>query len=823
MDYQPENRARCSVGTTVTEPLTEVPPPAREAIRALANAATVPAKVLVTGGIGSGKSTVLAAARDALRRAGLTVLARPPREDDPPDAVLVVDDAQFLTDTELHRLAERAADPSATLVVAAELHEQRAELRALTVAIERDRPRIPLGPVPVAEHLLDRTAGLPFLVRAVSDGAQSPAQAAKFALIERLRRLDEPALDALLIMSLTHELGTADVAAALGISTAEARGLVDRARASGLTEPSHSAAFLQSVHDAVAQIVGNAHHHDVETSLLRSQLDMSSVSPELALRLSEHGLRDDRLAGTLARQAAEVRGESARAARLYRAAVNAGATGLTSRLADALALTGDCAGAAALADDLLGSPDSSERAAAVRIAASVAVHDGNTGQAAELFGWLGPHPDAVVGAAASIVLVSTGDVASARDALRLKDAGPPTTAARATRSLAEGLLLTLDQPYPDAMAKLGQAIAAEQSIAQAIPDSPAALVTLAAIHGGDPVRARSVIGRAVRAGADTLFERRHLLLSGWIKMQDGQLTSASADVAAAGAELHRRDALWAAALQTAIARRNGDPGSLQKHWYAAMEVLADCSVDLFALLPLGELWVAAARMRQVDQLRHSLRQAFGLLESLSNPTLWSVPLHWAGVHAGILANSPEAVAPHGQALSGAVDSALARALSGAGRTWLRVLADQVDADEVTAAARALSRVGLTSDATRLAGQAALQTPEGRVSGAMLQLARDLKLSTGAVETLSETTDAEPSTGRPAAPSRPTTGSQLSDREREVAELLLLGLPYRDIGSQLFISAKTVEHHVARIRRRLGAGSRSEMLSMLRATLTPPSH
>lgn len=62
---------------------------------------------------------------------------------------------------------------------------------------------------------------------------------------------------------------------------------------------------------------------------------------------------------------------------------------------------------------------------------------------------------------------------------------------------------------------------------------------------------------------------------------------------------------------------------------------------------------------------------------------------------------------------------------------------------------------------------------------------------------------------------------LSDREREVAELLLLGMPYRDIGAQLFISAKTVEHHVARIRRRLGAGSRSEMLSMLRAMLTAP--
>ena len=63
-------------------------------------------------------------------------------------------------------------------------------------------------------------------------------------------------------------------------------------------------------------------------------------------------------------------------------------------------------------------------------------------------------------------------------------------------------------------------------------------------------------------------------------------------------------------------------------------------------------------------------------------------------------------------------------------------------------------------------------------------------------------------------------SFLGGGEREVAELLLLGMPYRDIGAQLFISAKTVEHHVARIRRRLGAESRSEMLSMLRAILAP---
>ncbi len=748
----PPTSSDAPAGPVPTSPI-EVPQTAREAIRALAHAATVPAKLLISGGIGTGKTTVLAAARDTLRSAGLTVLNRPPRADDPPGAALVIDDAQLLTESELLGLTERAADPQATVVVAA---EPQGQLRALSAAIERERPRISLGPLPVAEHLRHCTAGLPFLVGAVADGAQSPAQAAKFALVERLCRLDEPTLDALLIMSLTEELGAADVAGALGISTTQAHQLVDRARASGLTQPSHGPEFLQSVHGAVAQIVGNAHHHEVEAALLRSQLDMSTLSPDFALRLAEHGLRDDRLAGILARQAADARGHSARAARLYRAAVDAGAEGLNSRLADALALTGECAAAAELADDLLGSSDSTERATAVRIAASLAAHDGNASQAAELFGWLGPHPDAVVGAAAAIAHAATGDLATAAVALRLKDAGPPTMAARTSRSLAEGLLLTMDQPYPAAMAKLGQAIATEQSLSQVMPDSPAALVTLAAIHGGDPVRARSVIGRAVRDAGDSLFEPRHSLLSGWIKMQDGQLPSAITDIASAGSGgLHRRDALWAAALQTAIARRSGDTGALQKHWYEAMEVLAEYSVDLFALLPLGELWVAAARMRQVDHLRHTLDQAFTLLDSLGNPALWSVPLHWAGVHAGIQANSPESVAPHGQALSAAVDdSALARALSGAGRTWLRVLANQVDADEVTVAARSLSGVGLTSDATRLAGQAALQSPDARVSGAMLQLARDLKLGAAPAETSTETPDSEaPSGARPRSVSR----------------------------------------------------------------------
>ena len=59
-------------------------------------------------------------------------------------------------------------------------------------------------------------------------------------------------------------------------------------------------------------------------------------------------------------------------------------------------------------------------------------------------------------------------------------------------------------------------------------------------------------------------------------------------------------------------------------------------------------------------------------------------------------------------------------------------------------------------------------------------------------------------------------SKLSEREREVASLVVAGLTYKQIGDRLFISAKTVEHHMARMRQRLGATSRSDLLAQLRA-------
>ena len=778
----------------------------------------LPVKLFVAGGIGTGKSTAMAAARRALGDAGCSVVTVAPSE--PANAAVVIDDAHLLSADELQRLTELCAEPEVTVVVAAEARDHDPHLAALALAIERRHPRIALGALSIGEvsrllplpperldEVMAATAGLPFLIAGLNTAlvaglpVDQIADSAFFGLIERLRRLGEPQLEGLLITSLSTDLGAADLAAALEVSADDAQSLVDQARATGLVQPHQSSQFRRSVHRAAAQLVGVARHHELESALLRTQLEFSTLTGELAIRLAEHGLHDARLAQPLRDHAAAIRLPAERA-RIYRAAVDAGALDLRPALAEALVLSGDCSGAAALADELLGSPDAAQRAAAARVAAAVAAHDGTGSQGAEVFSWLGPYPDATVGAAAVVVHLGAGDLGAARTAADAAHAGPPTAEARAARALTEGLLLTIEGRYPDAAALLGPVATTELP---AIPDSPAALTTLAALHSGDSVRAHSVISRAADADGDqALFGTRHRLLRAWVGMQNGQFDQECQTADA----VHARDALWAAALRTAIARRRGDTGALQRHWHTGLEVLSEFSMDLYSLLPLGELWMGAARLGHQDLVRPAVNRAFAVLTALGDPPAWSLPLHWAGVHAGIIAGDPAAVAPHAHALSAAAPaSPFATALAAAGRTWLNVLANNVMPDEVASATRRLAQFGLTSDATRLAGQAALHAPDPKISALMLQTARDLQVGGGeAAAGYTVVTAPNPS----AYPSR-----SLSDREREVARLLLLGLPYREIGSQLFISAKTVEHHVARIRRRIGAQSRSEMLSLLR--------
>ena len=74
-------------------------------------------------------------------------------------------------------------------------------------------------------------------------------------------------------------------------------------------------------------------------------------------------------------------------------------------------------------------------------------------------------------------------------------------------------------------------------------------------------------------------------------------------------------------------------------------------------------------------------------------------------------------------------------------------------------------------------------------------------------------DAFAATTPSAPPEDPATDpglDLLSAREREVMQLLARGYTYREIGSRLFISVKTVESHASNVLRKLQLSNRNEL-------------
>jgi DNA-binding NarL/FixJ family response regulator len=61
---------------------------------------------------------------------------------------------------------------------------------------------------------------------------------------------------------------------------------------------------------------------------------------------------------------------------------------------------------------------------------------------------------------------------------------------------------------------------------------------------------------------------------------------------------------------------------------------------------------------------------------------------------------------------------------------------------------------------------------------------------------------------------------LSSREREIAELVALGLSNGEIAARVFVSTRTVEHHVSRILAKLGLKRRAEVASALLRSTSP---
>jgi DNA-binding NarL/FixJ family response regulator len=64
---------------------------------------------------------------------------------------------------------------------------------------------------------------------------------------------------------------------------------------------------------------------------------------------------------------------------------------------------------------------------------------------------------------------------------------------------------------------------------------------------------------------------------------------------------------------------------------------------------------------------------------------------------------------------------------------------------------------------------------------------------------------------------------LTRREREVAVLAAQGVSSRDIGDRLYVSARTIESHLARIYHKLGIHGRAELAQTIHTSGRSSEH
>jgi DNA-binding CsgD family transcriptional regulator len=854
----------CAMGTLPASRAaspTASPTAADRLVGAPGDASRAPGNVVVRGPGGTGKTRLLGELASAYRRAGLTVVHA--GDGDEPNFVVgdgglavLVDDAHHLTGETADRVRRLLELPRCSLAVAFRPWPRPPALLGLVEALAGDRRPIMLAhadratvatlvrkelgeaaPDELVDAVLRRTGGLPALVHPLlrSLGAgRLPSGPAGLTIPDdvldvvrgALGDLDDGTRMLLHALAAGAPLENDVLADLLETFPEETAGLVAHARASGLLLPEGTVIPL------VGSVLLAATPPDVTRSVRRRTLglllDRGEEPLELARSLAADQVRDPRAARLLERHGnAALTADPTLARELLGDAAATGApdAGLAARRAHAAALAGDFDAALRWADSVLTDDGAPDRSRAAAVAAVVMAHRGLMARSAELFRLAGPER----AGSAALALIGTGSAAEASAVLGAAGgapgAGSATILAGTEELMARGILQSLgsgtyaESGIAAALSTLTGAATLLEPVGRTalVLDTPAALAALVALHSGELDMAESVLERAVAAdvgGAPT--RPRHLLLLAWIAMMRGRLTQARdrlgrASTAARGA-LEPRDGLFLQALEVGLARRSSDVPALGTAWARAREALLRQPIDLFTLLPLGELMIAGARLKDSERLHPQVAEAEAVLARLGDPQLWSTPLHWSGAQAAILADDPAALRPHAAALVAAArTSPYAAVLARAGRSWMLVLTGDIDAPAVEKAAMELASVGLVWDAARLAGQAAVRAVDPRARTSLLSCARALGEGHGV----------DAGATAPAGPSDSTdapSGCRLSEREREVARLVVAGQTYREIGGRLYISAKTVEHHVSRMRQRLGASSRSDLLDRLRAEL-----
>lgn len=810
---------------------------ARAHVDAVISART-PVRVLLTGPAGSGKSGFLRHLRRELAAAGSTISTTRSRVEIatvPVDHVLVVDDAHLLDADQASALRERTADPDAGLLLAARPWPQSDLFRALAEELERSAPAVVLGSIGRADlrthieqvgdivsddcldALLDATGGTAWLVSeslAVHHTTDCAGDADHDTLHDALRdviahRLRTVAPDVRCLVELQC-LGGDD-----GMPP-DRDDLVLSAYAEGLLLPGgRPAPVVRSAVRATSSIERIIHLYDDAVAGATGP-----AAADVALDSLVDGVRDADLATLLLRHGDAVRATDARRARdLYHHAREAGADPATAAIREAQAEweLGGVEAASRILDGVNIPADHPDHDAAADTAAAVWAARGLTSMSDAVYRAFAPaSPTSCARATvAAFAVADTGILDSTT--VQAPGLTMPSTLAVSMDLLESGLRATLTT---SANASLGDLVRAAEMYSAArtsapIPELPAVVAALAALHLGEPHVALGVLDRALKDGHGGAWAHDRLVLwRAWVALQlerAHEVEAALEPIAARAHALSSRERLLFDALNVTIARRFHDSVALTVAWRGARESLMRASFDLFSILPLGEFVVTAARVGEPERVEAHFAQALARLEQLGSPPLWSPHAHWAGIQQAILRGRPEDMTPHAHALlEAAPHSRMACVMAQAGRVWTTVLAGTVDTNAVEAAATALGTVGLAWDGARLAGHGAGHTGDRRITARLLAAARRLHphedLRPPAVE------------NDEASAPRPRTPSDLSPRELEVAALVVQGKTYTEIGATIFISPRTAEHHIARIRRRLGATNRSDLIAKLRLIL-----
>lgn len=356
------------------------------------------------------------------------------------------------------------------------------------------------------------------------------------------------------------------------------------------------------------------------------------------------------------------------------------------------------------------------------------------------------------------------------------------------------------------------------------PVTPNVVAAMVAARRGELADAARTVNDAVadRRGGPP-HHRAHVLVSAWLAARQGHLDDAATALASlAGAQLTPQEELWRTATTCAIAVRDASGDGLARCAAEAAEAVRAVGTHLYDLDVMVDIAAASARLAAdrtdrdaADTPEHDIDGPTGgdplaaigqAVERLGSPPTFRFDLAWARLRAALATDDLVRIRARAADLL-ALDSAPQADIVAAAR--LLVETGPVDPADVERVARDLARIGCGFEAARLCGVIALDHDDEGATRRLLKESRTWRSKRAQLKT---TGHVDRSVVR------------LSEQEAKVAELVLDGLTHKQIGSALFISAKTVEHHVAHIRTKLGAGSRAELLAAIRAYLgaEPPA-